>query len=236
MNLLIIRNAPREGAGTIEGFLNRNRIGFVTVDIFEKQIIPEPDPFNGLIILGGPMSVNDEKEYPWLAEEMALIEKFASKGRKILGICLGAQLIAKVFGARVYPGSLKESGWHEIELTSDGLRDPVFRKFAVHPHGGDIWRRFKVFQWHGETFDIPGGAVRLAGSALYPNQAFRYGHGVYALQFHPEVTKEMVYGWMEEDQADMHAIRAETERYYETFIARSFNLYETLFRSNGGMQ
>jgi GMP synthase (glutamine-hydrolysing) len=104
------------------------------------------------------------------------------------------------------------------------------RKLAVHTHVGDMWRRFKVFHWHGETFDIPHGAVRLAGSELFPNQAFRYGKKAYAFQFHIEVTKEMIYDWLKNEDIDIKLIKEDTEKYYEDYSKRALNFYNAFFK------
>jgi GMP synthase-like glutamine amidotransferase len=104
--------------------------------------------------------------------------------------------MANAFGSSVYKGEQKEAGWKDVELTEDGMRDQHMRSLAVHPAAGDFWRRFRVFHWHADTFDIPKQAVRLFGSDMYANQAFRYGDNAYALQFHIEVTKDMIRNWM----------------------------------------
>jgi GMP synthase-like glutamine amidotransferase len=128
--------------------------------------------------LGGPMSVNDEADLPWLKEEKHFISEAISSGKPVLGICLGAQLIANALGARVYPGRHKEIGWFDIECTSN---DPDLFRFP---------KTATVFHWHGETFDLPPGASRLARSAGCENQAFQIGSRVMGLQFHLETTPE----------------------------------------------
>jgi GMP synthase-like glutamine amidotransferase len=138
--------------------------------------------------------------------------------------------MAKALGSRVYKGKEQEIGWYDIELTGEGITDLLMRKLAVHPHVGDLWKRFKVFHWHGETFDIPEGAVRLAGSELFPNQAFRYGNRAYAFQFHIEVTKEMIYDWLKAEDIDHDKLKTDTERLYEVYHARAWNFYEAFFR------
>ncbi len=139
-----------------------------------------------LVFLGGPMSVNDEGEYPYLAEEKRVIRQAVAENKPVLGICLGAQLIASALGARVYPGEVKELGWYRLLLTEAGAQDSVFSALP---------KEHEVFQWHGETFELPRGAVLLAGSELYPNQAFRVGRS-YALQYHLEVTLGMIEDWV----------------------------------------
>jgi GMP synthase-like glutamine amidotransferase len=139
--------------------------------------------------------------------------------------------MAKALGAKVYAGPEKEIGWYEIELTEDGIRDPLMKKLAVHPGAGDFRRKFRVFHWHGETFDIPPGAVRLAKSVLYPNQAFRYGSNAYAFQFHIEVKKEMINEWLKDEPVDRDEVRKLTEVIYEDYAGRAMNFYQAFFGS-----
>src|SRR6266498_1023226 len=137
--------------------------------------------------------------------------------------------MAKALGARVYTGSEKEIGWYDIELTEDGMRDPLIKELAAHPAAGDISRRFKVFHWHGETFDIPAGAVRLAKSEIYPNQAFKYGDTAYAFQFHIEVRKDMIYEWLKNEPVDMDEVRKLTDSVYNEYSGRAVNFFEAFF-------
>src|SRR5262249_26269785 len=137
----------------------------------------------GLVVMGGPMSVNDGNKYPFLLPEIQLIEKVLNEKKPVLGVCLGAQLIAKALGCRVYPNKHRELGWHPIELTKHAAVDPLF---------GVLPKKLNVFHWHGETFDLPSGATLLARSKLCENQAFRWGDNAYGLQFHVEVTPTMV--------------------------------------------
>ncbi len=230
MSVLICKNAAAEGPGTIEDFLNEKDIPFTIVDLPGGEILPDTDVFNTLIMMGGPMSVNEAEIYPYITAEEALVRDFTAQGKSVLGVCLGAQIMAKALGSRVYKGDEKEIGWYDIELTEDGLRDALMRKLAAHPQAGDLWRKFKVFHWHGETFDIPSGAVRLAGSELFPNQAFRYGSRAYAFQFHIEVRKNMVYDWLKDEDIDMDRVKTDTEKLYEVYNARANNFYEVFFK------
>ncbi|MBI5058040.1 MAG: type 1 glutamine amidotransferase [Nitrospirae bacterium] len=227
MSVLICKNIDTEGPGTIEDFLIDKKIPYTTVDLSKGEGIPGKEDFNTLIMMGGPMSVNDD--IPYIREEEQLVRDFISNGKKVFGICLGAQIMAKALGARVYAGTQKEIGWYGIELTGDGLMDPLMRSLAVHPFVKDFWRKFRVFHWHGETFDIPEGAVRLASSALYPNQAFRYGNNAYAFQFHIEVRKEMIYDWLSSGPIDFDNLKEETERLYAEYSGRAMNFYKGFF-------
>ena len=138
--------------------------------------------------MGGPMSVNDEDEHPWLAGEKAAIAGHVRAGRPFWGSCLGAQLLAAALGARVYAGPAPEVGVLAVELTAAGRDDPVL---------GALPPRIDTLQWHGDTFDLPEGGVRLASSPAYANQAYRVGRLAYAVQFHVEVTEAMGEEWAE---------------------------------------
>ncbi len=224
MSVLILKNVPAEGPGTIEDFLREQGIPYLVVEL-EKENIPPAGDFDTLVMMGGPMSANEDDTYPFIKKEMELAREFVSKGKRVFGICLGAQIMARALGARVYSGPEKEIGWYDIELTDAGIRDPLMRKLAVHPRAGDFWKRFRVFHWHGETFDIPPGAVRLAQSALYPNQAFRFGNDAYAFQFHIEVKKEMIYAWLKDEPLDQNEVRRHTEAVHEDYAGRAMNFY-----------
>ena len=230
MSVLILKNIPSEGPGTIEDYLSENNIGYLTVDLSSEEI-PPVDDFDTLLILGGPMSVNDADQYSYIKREIELVKDFTAKNRKVLGICLGAQIMAKAFGARVYPGAEKEIGWCDIELDYRGGIDRLMVRLARHPVTGEMLKRFKVFQWHGETFDIPEGGVRLAKSELYPNQAFRFGENAYALQFHIEVKKETVYEWLKNESIDMKLLERDTELFYKMYQQRALSFYRFFFGS-----
>jgi GMP synthase-like glutamine amidotransferase len=228
MSVLILKNIPSEGPGTIEDFLREQGITYRVVEL-EREGVDDPELFETLVMMGGPMSVNDEEKYPCIEREIELVREFIAAGKKVFGICLGAQIMAKALGAKVYAGPEKEIGWYDIELTEDGIRDPLIKKLAVHPGAGDFWRRFRVFHWHGETFDIPRGAVRLAKSKIYPNQAFRYGNSAYAFQFHIEVKKDMIYEWLKSEPVDNDELRELTETVYDEYAGRAMNFYKAFF-------
>jgi GMP synthase (glutamine-hydrolysing) len=136
--------------------------------------------------MGGPMSVNDDVAFPWLTGEKRLIREAVQAGTPFWGTCLGVQLLAASLGARVYSGSRPEVGLLPVTLTDDAMRDPVFRGLP---------RELIALQWHGDTFDLPEGAVLLASSTAYPAQAFRWGSSAYGVQFHLEVTEELATEW-----------------------------------------
>ncbi len=150
---------------------------------YENETPPEPDSIDWLIVMGGPMGANDEHLYPWIAAEKKFIGSAIKKGIRTLGVCLGAQLIASVLGARVYPNTHKEIGWFPLHLTPDGIACPLFPDFP---------EELMVFHWHGDTFDLPQGARHLAYSNACANQAFLFGNHVLALQFHLDLKRENV--------------------------------------------
>ena len=155
--------------------------------------------YNGVIAMGGPMGVYEEEQYPWLRQEDALLKTAIQRDMPTLGICLGSQLVAKAAGAEVKSGGRKEIGWYNVILSDEGIHDPLWKDF---PH------IFEAFEWHGDIFSLPSGAVSLASSALYPHQAFRIGQRVYALLFHLEVTAEMIQTWMKAFAGELATVRS----------------------------
>jgi GMP synthase (glutamine-hydrolysing) len=228
MSVLILKNVPSEGPGTIEDFLLDSGIPYRIIEMSQENL-PPAGTADILVILGGYMSVNELDSYPYITKEIELVREFIGQEKKVFGICLGAQIIAKALGARVYVGPEKEIGWYDIELLEEGLRDTLIARLATYPGVGDFRGKFKVFHWHGETFDLPSGAQRIARSALYPNQAFRYGANAYAFQFHIEVKKETIFEWMKNEPVDMEKIREETDNYYGECHGRALNFYRFFF-------
>ena len=157
--------------------------GLSVTRLYRGDTLPGDSDYDWVVILGGPMSVRDEARHPWLTDEKRFIEGAIRKEKTVLGICLGAQLIADVLGAPVYKNSHKEIGWFPITRTVESDESPVF---------GSLPKRFLAFHWHGETFDLPSGAVRMAESEACLNQAFLYGQRVIGTQFHLESTRESV--------------------------------------------
>jgi GMP synthase (glutamine-hydrolysing) len=229
MAVLIIKNHHSEGPGTIGDFLKKEDIPFRIVELSSGEIPPPLEDFDTLVIMGGPMGVYELDQYPHLRVGSRLIRESMNRGMKVFGICLGAQMLAYCLGARVFKGSSEEIGWHSIELTGDGLKDPLMRKLATHPSVRDFWKQFKVLQWHGDTFELPIGAILLAKSGHYQNQAFRYGENIYGFQFHIEVTKSMILEWFD-DRPDTKKIIEETESVYEEYSGRANNFYSAFFK------
>ncbi|MAS93592.1 MAG: amidotransferase [Verrucomicrobiales bacterium] len=182
-----LQHVPFEGPGYIELWLGEREIPLGCTRLFANDAFPHPDEFDLLIIMGGPMSVNDEELYPWLSQEKRFIRESIEAGKSILGVCLGAQLIASALGAAVYSGNETEIGW-----------------FPVFPVSGDLFEMEEtVFHWHGETFDLPVGASHLARSEGCENQAFRFGERVVGLQFHLETTPQTVAEMLENGREEL---------------------------------
>jgi GMP synthase-like glutamine amidotransferase len=186
MRVVVFQHLSCEHPGIFRDFLRRDEAEIVTVELDAGDRIPSLDGADALLIFGGPMNVDEEDRYPWLAPETTAIRAAALGGMPILGVCLGGQLLAKALGARVTKNPEPEVGLLDVELTDAGATDPLFTGWP---------RRSAVVQWHSDTFAIPEGGVRLATSGACGNQAFRYGRCAYGLQFHPEVTADMVKDW-----------------------------------------
>ena len=189
MRILVFRHVEFESLGWIEPALAARGISIDYADLYRPAApLPSLDRYAGMIFMGGPMSANDPLDY--LAWESRAIAQALERNLAILGVCLGAQLIAKTLGARVYPNGRKEIGWFDIHFTPAAARDPLFHGLS----GPET-----VFHWHGETFDLPEAAVSLAWSEACRQQAFRYGSRAWGLQFHLEVTPAMVADWCRQD-------------------------------------
>jgi len=226
MNVLIIKNIAAEGPGTIEDYLRSEAIPYAIVDLGRGEGIPDPNTVTHLVIMGGPMAVYEMDQHPYLRAEAKLIEQSIKGGKRVLGVCLGAQMVAHALGARVYAGEQKEIGWYKVALTPEGMKDPLLSALAL-----DGSTAAAVFQWHGDTFDLPSDAVRLASSPLYPNQAFRYKDRVYALQFHIEVTPAIVTGWLRNEKGiDLAGVDAASNRIYAPYRERATKFYRSFFK------
>jgi GMP synthase-like glutamine amidotransferase len=188
MRVVAFQHVPFEDTGNIRPVLESRGISIETVDLYADPSLPELSSAAGLIFMGGPMSVNDD--LPWIDPELEVIAAAVRRGQPVFGVCLGAQLLAKALGATVRRNPVKEIGWSDVHLTDAASADPVF---------GGLEPRQTVLQWHGETFDLPAGAVHIASSPVCQNQAFRAASRSYGIQFHPEVTPEMIDDWVRQD-------------------------------------
>jgi GMP synthase (glutamine-hydrolysing) len=190
MKILAFRHVPFEGAGRIASVAADRGFQIDYADLYSythEARLPDITEYAALIFLGGPMSVNDD--LPYLRQEEELIRQALARNQPVMGICLGAQLMARALGAGVYRNCQKEIGWFDLRFTESASRDPLFAGLESET----------VFHWHGETFDLPPGAEWLVSSDRCRHQAFKAGHLSYGLQFHLEVTPEMIADWCLQD-------------------------------------
>lgn len=216
----VITHVAFEDLGSFEQILREEgfEIEYLNAAVDDlDEIDPETDDM--MIILGGPVSVNDVDEYPFIQTELEMLTERLEADKPTLGICLGAQLIARALGATVYPGEHKEIGWSPIQLDGSGSRSAL-----RHLVGDGVC----VLHWHGETFDLPEYADHLASSELYPNQAFSYGRAL-ALQFHPEVTRRGLEQWYVGHSSEIHQLgisvnqlRNDASQYANILQARAY--------------
>lgn len=188
----VVRHLAFEDLASFSSVLNNNdyQINYIEAADFasKPEAMHSMDVLSDelLIILGGPISVNDAAIFPFIDEEIKFLKLRIAADKPTLGICLGAQLIASALGAKIYSGNEKEIGWHVLNLTEAGEKSAMKYLSAEH---------CRLLHWHGETFDLPEDAVLLASTENYKNQAFSYGDNVLALQFHPEITKKSMEKW-----------------------------------------
>ncbi|KKG18565.1 amidotransferase [Methanosarcina sp. 2.H.T.1A.6] len=158
--------------------------------LYEKPVFPEPEEFDMLLIMGGTMSVYQEKEFPWLRPEKEFVKKVIDTGKPVLGSCFGAQMIAEVLGGKVTRNRFKEIGWHRVKALAEENLNNERGINSELPAG--LFPEFTAFMWHGDTFEIPPGAVRLFESEACPNQGYIYKGNVIGLQFHPEADRRWI--------------------------------------------
>lgn len=181
-------HVPYEGLGCIEDWINKNGHSLTTTQFYTYYQLPELNSIDLVIVMGGPMGITDEIEYPWLKEEKQFIKQAIDKGKTVIGICLGSQLIAEVLGANVYPNKQKEIGWFDIHLSNNTTEIAAFSDFES---------QFPVFHWHGDTFDLPERSIHLFHSEVCRNQGFIFNDNVLGLQFHFEVTEDSLHKMLE---------------------------------------
>ena len=198
---LIFQNAPGEGPGILSDCLDQRQWNWKIIDLFQGDAIPADWLESSLLlVMGGFMNVYEEDAYPFLKDETQVLKKAFDKGLPITGFCLGAQLMAKALNARVMKGPKKEIGWYPVRLTEQGMADPLLSPFP---------QKSMVFQWHGDTFDLPRGAVPIFSSKDYPNQAMRFGEMNYGFQFHFEITKHMIQEWINNGADEIEETKTE---------------------------
>ncbi len=187
--LLVVQQVAHEDSGAFGPMIDAAGFEQAVARMHEHDPVPEdPSAFDGILVLGGPMNVDQAERFPWLDDQLKLIASAVNGKIPVLGVCLGSQLVAAALGGRVYAGEKPEIGWYGLQLTKAAAEDPLLGGFP-----GSL----EVFQWHGQTFDPPPGATLLAGSLLFPHQAFRAGQCAWGLQFHLEVTADHVGNWLE---------------------------------------
>lgn len=226
-NALAIRHVAFENLGNLAPILEQQGYQINYVDATSNSL-PDIDPkaFELVVILGGPIGAYDEQDYPFLLDEFRLLESRINADLPTLGICLGSQLMARVLGAKVYPGSSKEIGWSPLRLSEAGQHSPLKYLDATNN---------TVLHWHGDTFDLPPGSTHLASSQQYVNQAFSYGKNILGLQFHPEVTAQGLENWFvghaseisTTDGINVTQLRRDTNRYAANLATQSSNLWQT---------
>lgn len=227
--ILVFQHVANEILGTLNPALKQQglRIRYVNFGR-DPESQPSIDKYNGLIVLGGYMGVYEADQYTHLKTEMKLIEEALKKDVPILGICLGAQILAHVLGSEVRKAPEKEMGWYDIELTTAGENAALLSHFK---------KKEKIFQMHGDTFDIPKACEHLAKSELCPAQAFSYGKKVYGLQFHLEVDEAMINRWLNNprNQQDIESsngkvtaaqMKADTEKYLQNSLSLSQQTFQ----------
>ncbi len=174
-------HVPYEDPGAIVIWCDNNGYEKSFTRFYEKAQLPDIKDFDMLVIMGGPMSVNDEDKFDWLPDEKMFIKRSIDSGKKVIGICLGAQLIANALGSEVTKNEYKEIGWHEVTFPDNKANLPV-----------NLPEKINTFHWHGDTFKLPEGAVKIGHSEATSNQGFFFKEDVIALQFHPEMTEKMI--------------------------------------------
>jgi GMP synthase-like glutamine amidotransferase len=233
MRALVLQHIAIEGPGVLAPLLQQRGWEVESVALYAGAHLPQPQVYQAIIVMGGPMGVHDEADYPFLRAEHDFLRQAMAHDVPILGICLGSQLLAKALGAHVYRNPVKEIGWDTVALTPDGLADPLF---------AGVSSPVRVFQWHGDAFDLPVGATWLASSARCRYQAFRYRDRVYGLLFHLELTPEIVQSWLDAFQEDLASVAAQTsaaqimadiprylDGYRQTRTQVFANLFETVW-------
>jgi GMP synthase (glutamine-hydrolysing) len=212
MNVLIIVHVSCEGPGLLAPMLQSCGAHVQVIDVEQGQALPDRlDEADALVVMGGPMNAYEEDRYPFLRQEDGLLRQAISEDIAVLGVCLGAQLLAKAGDARVYRSPVGEFAWSQIQLTRAGRCDPLFAGLDSEQ---------LVFQWHRDTFDVPVGGELIATSATVPNQAIRVGRRAYGLQYHLELDRRLLDLWMdvapkERDDLDENAVRRITDTFNE---------------------
>lgn len=231
-SIAVIRHIGIEGLGTIEDVLKSRNLTYRYIDAWKDVIPADVTDWSALILLGGPMGVYERDRYPFIEKELSLITKARKTAIPVIGICFGAQMVAQAAGGHVYKGETKEIGWYDITLSGQ-----VSDNLLSDPAGGSGTTSMKVFQWHGDTFDLPGDAELLASSKLYRNQAFRVDN-LYGLQFHVEVREADIREWIRAYATELNGCRTaeevnsileDTKMYIHTLNTISMRVFTHIF-------
>ncbi len=183
MRTHIFQHVSYEGIGCIKNWLKSKNYPVSFTNFYQNFQLPELSDFDFLIVMGGPMSIDDDEKYPWLKKEKMFIREAIEKNKKVLGICLGSQLIANALGSKIYKNKYKEIGWFPVQFNEEAKKHPYFNFMPD---------KLNVFHWHNDTFNLPENATRIAESTACKNQAFVYKKNVIALQFHSEMTPHSI--------------------------------------------
>jgi len=221
-NAVAIGHVAFENAGTLGPVLKERGIHLTYLQAGVDDLSPALAA-DLVLVLGGPIGIYEIDRYPFLKDELNVVEGVVKRGTPVVGICLGAQALAAVLAARVYPGAQAELGWDELILTDEGKASPL-----------QVLEGLRVLNWHGDTFDLPSGATRLASTPLTPNQAFTYGPKVLALQFHVELPERDMERWLightlelAKNNVDLAKMREATARYAPPTNVASHKLFNT---------
>jgi len=229
-NATVIRHLAFEDLGTLESALHQHNYKIKYVEAGINNISGIDANTDLLIVLGGPIGAYDEQDYPFIVDEVHLLEHRLQADLPTLGICLGAQLMARSLGAKVYPGDYKEIGWSPLKLSVEGMNSPLAHLAAEHTF---------VLHWHGDTFDLPTDSTHLAASSKYQNQAFSWGKCGLALQFHPEVTACGLERWFighaceisTTSDVSVAQLRQDTARYAKQLEQQAAKLWQAWLES-----
>lgn len=211
-----LKNIDIEGPGTLGLFFQENGFSSKTVELYNNDPLPKDfDNMEAVVILGGPMNVYEEDRFPYLKAETDFIAQLIKRDILTIGLCLGSQLIARAAGAKVYKAPLEEIGVYEIHLTEEGKKDPLFE---------EVDEKNIFFQWHGDTFDVPGSGKLLGRGVSCPNQIFKLGTKVYGFQCHMEITQQDALGWIDRYVSDPAQNNKLKQRLIEEFELNQENL------------
>ncbi len=196
MKIHCLQHLKNETLGNIGTWVSLKGHSLTKTLLYEKAVFPEPEEFDMLLIMGGTMSVYQEEEFPWLRPEKEFVKQVIDEGKSVLGSCFGAQIIAEVLGGKVTRNRFKEIGWHRVKALAG--KKPANGGCISSELPSGLFPEFTAFMWHGDTFEIPAGAVRLFESEACPNQGFIYGENVLGLQFHPEADRQWIGNLIED--------------------------------------